>query len=330
MKKSKKRIARAAVIIFVVSALLCSISALAAPNVTTTVITSNSAPIAENLKFTTYRGIAINGMLSAIDPEGESLTFEIVSMPKKGIVEMADANMFLYTPDEDKKGTDSFTYTAADASGNISSEATVSIKILKQESSISYADMKNHSACYAAVTLAEKGIYTGDRLGSQSFFRPEEDVSRGEFLAMCLSVSGADILDDVTRTGFFDDENISQWVKPYVSTALMSGIITGYKNEDGRLVFSAEEPIRFAEAAVILNNTLGISDVVSAAAIDSEITPVWAYQPVVNLYSCGVITKSIEQRYTETVTRADAALMLVSAMELLSARSDSTLLSWAK
>ena len=153
--------------------------------------------------------------------------------------------------------------------------------------------MAGNGSYYAALLLAEKGILTGEKLGSSYFFRPEMPVTRGEFLAMCLALSETKTIPGITRTGFYDDASIPQWVKPYVSTALMSGIISGFKNDAGQLVFASQEPVTFLEAAVILNNTLKISDVVSVGVPSQAVCPAWSQQAVTNLAACNVMSPSV-------------------------------------
>lgn len=308
----------------------CGISALATDSFITTVVAENMSPIAENIELSTFRNVSITGKFAAVDPEGDLVSFETATDPKKGTVELLDDGQFVYKPIEGKKGKDSFTYVAIDAIGNISETATVSITIIKQKTSITYSDMENNGANYAALTLAEEGIFTGEKLGDHYFFCPANAVSRGEFLAMCLSVCNVETLSDITRTGFSDDEEIPLWLKPYVSTALMSGAISGYRSEDGNLVFSSSAPITFAEAAVILNNVLEISDFTGVINIQQECCPTWAYQAAVNLQACDIIN-SFSNIYENTMTRADAAQVLLSAMEMLEDRdSDHSLLSWAR
>ena len=96
---------------------------------------TSSSPVAENLELTTYRGVSVGGRLSAVDPDGDVLSYEITTKPAKGTVELSEDGSFVYTPDDGKKGRDYFGYKAVDSQGNYSQEATVIIKITKQKSS---------------------------------------------------------------------------------------------------------------------------------------------------------------------------------------------------
>lgn len=296
----------------------------------TTVIFQNACPIAENQNYSTFRNIAIRGQFSASDPDGDAVVFEIADVPKKGSVESEQDGSFVYTPMQNKKGEDSFSYIAIDSKGNISNSATVAISIDKQSTKITYSDMTDNSSYYSALVLAEKGILTGEKLGAEYFFRPDGTVTRGEFLAMCLNIGDKETLKGITRTGFSDDDSIPMWAKPYVSTALMTGIISGYKDSDGKLVFASQQPITFAEAAVVLNNMLKISDVTSVIATEQSVCPVWSYQAEVNLAACNIMP-AMGTECSNKITRGEAADMLVAAMNLIKDRdNDGSLLNWAK
>ena len=309
--------------------LWAGVPALAADDMAA-VIAQNANPIAENLDFATFRNISIHGQFSATDPEGDAVTFEVADVPKKGSVQAESNGSFIYTPRENKKGQDSFTYIAIDANGNVSNKATVTVSINKQSTKLTYADMTDSSAHYAALVLADKGVLIGEKLGNEYFFRPDSVVTRGEFLSLCLWLSDAEMLEGITRTGFSDDNSIPVWVKPYVSTALMQGIITGFMDDDGRLVFASHEPITFSEAAVVLNKLLDISDVVAVGAMDQTTCPAWSYQAEVNLAACDVMPV-MGASCGMNVTRAEAAVMLVAAIEHMNEHGNSSsLLNWAK
>jgi len=281
---------------------------------------AGTAPIAEDVSLSTYRGVPVKGEFRAVSPSGEAVMFNVCRLPKKGEVAVC-GELFIYTPDEGKRGRDSFTYAAVSSSGLVSKEATVSISIEKQETKISYADADEIDNPCAAVTLAEHGIYTGRKIGSCWYFGADEAVTRGEFLAMCMTLAGDEPLSGVTRTGFYDDTDMPGWVKPYVSAAVMHGLVSGYPNEYGSPVFAADDGISEFEAAVMLNNALGITDVVSVSAFEKAgYAPVWAAQAVANLSSCNIASGLSDGM----LTRGEAADMLWSAMKLIDRRGKSS------
>ena len=303
---------------------LCLAGALAAPALALTTATAeveNAAPIAENLELKTYKGVAIASRFAAVDPEGDLVTFQVVDSPARGQVTLDenDPAAFWYTPYEGKKGKDSFTYVAIDAKGNSSKPATVKVSIQKQTTAVSYSDLAGDPAHYAALRLAEAGVYTGRKVGDLYCFDPDAAFTREEFLAMAMTAAGKAPLSDVTLTGFYDDGDISAWAKGYVSAALVVGTVEGPRNHLGQTVFTPGSPITQAEAAVIIDRLLATGDVSGASsAFSAETGPAWAYQSVVNMEAVSVINSSTD--LSKPLTRAQSAQMLSAMLDVLDAR----------
>lgn len=272
-------------------------------------------PIAENQECYTYQDVRMQGKLRATDPDGGTLTFEIVDMPKKGTVTLdkEDSSKFVYTPNSGKTGKDSFTFCVKDEDGNVSDPATVKMEILKNKSGVRYSDMEDNAAHTASIRLAEEGVFTGRQVGKEFFFDPDETVSRSEFLTMAMAAAGIDDVEKVSVTGFGDDESIPTWAKSYVSEALNKGVITGMMDND-RVVFSANVPITYSEAAVILNRVMAITDV-NVESFAGENVPAWAVQSVANLSSVNVMGSDTD--CSAKLNRAAAAELLCSAMDLM-------------
>src|ERR671911_1276240 len=100
----------------------CSVQE-AAVNVTAV----NDAPVADDQSVTTDEDTAREVSLSASDVEGDALGYTIVSAPQHGIVSGKGANL-TYTPAEEYRGPDSFTFKASDGIAD-SDLATVSIAV---------------------------------------------------------------------------------------------------------------------------------------------------------------------------------------------------------
>ncbi|MEQ2455566.1 Ig-like domain-containing protein [Flavonifractor hominis] len=287
----------------------------------------NNAPVAENLELSTYKNVAITAEFAAVDPEGDLLSYHIINKPARGAVTLSEnSSSFVYTPYENKTGKDSFTYVAVDAVGNASDPATVKIRIAKPDTKVSYADMDQNPAHKAAIRLAEEEIFVGECMGGEYFFQPDTPVSRSEFVAMTMNAVGLERLEDVERTGFFDDSAIPTWAKPYVSSALQAGLVQGSPDATGQIVFQADQNITAAEAAVLLDRALQVTDVSMDAMKAEEQVPAWAAQSAANLATCGVVQAQGDLQ--TTLTRADAAEMLCSALELMDSRDSGGLFSW--
>lgn len=266
-----------------------------------------SAPVAENLELKTYKNVSVGGKLSAFDPDGGVLSFEISTEPVKGKIELSEDGSFVYTPAENKKGRDYFGYKAVDEQGNYSQEATVIIKIEKQKKDVFYPELHGTADEYAATALSEAGVFTGERLCGVYNFDAERAVKRGEFLSMCMALSGEPIVSCVMSTKYNDDSSIPGWMKPYVATASIMGI----EPVSSGSVFLPEELITRQEAALMLDSILGLSPV-SYISLDDSIDGELA-QACANLQACGIFDGPAT---ADILTRREAAHMLVNALDM--------------
>lgn len=290
-------------------------------------VPAEGAPIARELEIRTYRGIPYQAQFLATDNEGEELTFAVVDQPRKGTVTV-DGASFTYTPDEGITGGDKFTYAATDSAGHVSAPATVTVRIEKAKSGVTYSDTAGTPAAAAAQRLAEEGVFTGARIGEKYYFEPEKSVSRSEFLAMVLETAGREVTD-VTMTGFCDDDAIPTWAKAYAAAGVTEGIVQGTATAEG-VAFRGASPITFNEAATVLNRVLDLGDVDLATwYADREAVPSWAAQAVGNMESVNVLSAGSfgSETMTQSVTRADAAQMLCAAKTLLDGEQTG-LLDW--
>ena len=279
---------------------------------------AGSAPVAENLELSTYRGVSVGGRLNASDPDGGTLSYTVTTEPVKGKLELDDDGHFVYTPADGKRGKDYFGYQAVDGDGNRSQEATVIIRIEKQKSKLTYSDLDGEGCACAAVRLAEEGVFCGEYLAGEYVFDPDTPVTREEFLAMCMMVSGTKPLSGVYSTGFADDRDIAVWARPYVGAALKGGIISGYSGDNGA-VFSPAQNVSVLEAAVMLNRSMVLTDAVSAWFAWEDSIPAWASQSAANVASCGLLPYGCS--FSDTaLTRGQAAEMLCGAMDILARR----------
>lgn len=86
-------------------------------------------PIARSAVVTTQEGVARTGTLPAIDPEGDPITFSVVTPPAKGTLTITDSatGAFTYTPNAGAIGYDRFLYRAEDATGGSNAVGSVFI-----------------------------------------------------------------------------------------------------------------------------------------------------------------------------------------------------------
>lgn len=271
-----------------------------------------TAPVVENREYRTFCNVSVGGTLAAMDPDEDLLRYAVTTGPVKGSLTLSEDGSFLYTPGENRRGRDYFGYRAVDREGNLSQEATVIIRIEKQKKPISYWDMKGDKDEYAALVLSEYDLFTGEQVGGQYSFSPERTVSRGEFLSMCMLLTGQEVSTHVLTTGYADDAQIPDWMKGYVAAASALGLVMGESCGESGSVFDANSPILRSEAEELLDRTLKLENV-SYPNREEELS-----QACMNLLAFGVIEKP--QTGDAFLTRIEAARMLSGAIALLEKR----------
>ena len=89
----------------------------------------NDPPDADDLTTSTPEDTPLNDVLTAVDADGDALTFSLGTPPTNGIVTVNQDGSFTYTPAENFSGIDSFTVIVSD--GNDGSDtATVTVDVL--------------------------------------------------------------------------------------------------------------------------------------------------------------------------------------------------------
>ena len=225
----------------------------------------NKVPVAEDSAMETYKNLPNTAKLKVSDPEGEALTYTVTRQPKRGTVEIGEDGTFTYTPKKNKVGVDSFVYTATDASGKTSREATVTVTILKPTDAAQYTDTLGKDCRFAAEWMKNTGIFVGETVAESACFSPEKEVTRGEFLTMLVKALDIPTQDQVVYTGFTDE--IPTWLQPYLAAAIRSGLTAGLADQE---VFGADQPITVEEVALILQNALDMTAEETFAEVTGE------------------------------------------------------------
>ncbi|WP_338018308.1 Ig-like domain-containing protein [Vibrio navarrensis] len=103
--------------------------------VTVTISAINDAPVAKALTITTDEdtasaALSVRSQTTDVEDGIPTGDLALVSLPQKGQVTIDQtAGTFVYTPNANENGSDSFTYTIADSEGSVSLAATVSVNI---------------------------------------------------------------------------------------------------------------------------------------------------------------------------------------------------------
>lgn len=278
----------------------------------------NSAPIItqpDALKSGVFSGISTLGSIYAIDPDGDELTFEIVSEPSHGSVYFSDPKLgyYVYTPNEAHTGRDSFSVRAIDKYGAVSNTVKVSVNVEEIDLEEIFSDLNGHWANAAVIACERAGI-----VDAGEYFYPDEPMSRAEFLELMMNAAG--YRDFSTQsTGFSDDASIPEKYKGSVAVADMLGVISGIETDEG-LCFCPNNQITRAEAAVIVARLLGIETNDSIATISTDQSvPAWAAPSIEALRADGIMRGTILDGKLslapyEVVTRASAAQMAAAIL----------------
>ncbi len=283
----------------------------------------NLAPTAavstDSIAVWTQADISTFGTLTASDPEGDRLTFEIVDYPEHGIVEILNKNSgdYKYTPYDGVVGSDSFSYAVFDEWGNYSETQTVTVDIDETAAELVFADLEGHWAHNAALVMVASDAMSVRSVNGEMYFEPEEKISREDFLVTVMKVLGAGDIAPAA-TVFADDGEISEGASGYVARAYSLGVIKG-SEEDGLLYFKPKDSITRAEAAVILNAIIGAeeSDVIPVFA-DAGNVPAWAKSSVYALTAAGVFSGTGNSNFSanDAVSRAEVAQMLLKVKKI--------------
>ena len=276
----------------------------------------NRAPAAGSTAVATYKNIAVSGKMTAADPEGDALTYEVVSGTGKGLLVLNDRNGgYTYPPMKNYTGRDSFSYRATDAYGNRSETVTVGITVSRSDKGTVFDDMIGNPAHCAAITVSDAGIMTGIGLNGSTLFDPQGKVSRAQFLALAMKTAGCDVsgIGQGTVSVFADDGDIPAEYRPYVIAAYNEGMIS-VPDGNGKDNFDPRGNITVSDALVMLDGILktekpAVKPVFAGSdSLKGELADV-----VSGLYAAGIIDSA--ENLSSELTRADAAVLLCRALE---------------
>lgn len=274
----------------------------------------NTAPVAAADTISTLKNVNISGYFKVSDNDS-SIKIRIVDKPEKGEV-IANGLSYTYEPFLDMTGSDSFTYQAIDPYGYTSATVKINVKIEKPQTSICFADMNGDTNAYAVLKLAERGVVLGEKIGQNYYFKPQEKITKADFLLMLLAVTNeGSNLPATVNTGLKNDTSIPLWLKPAVAKAEQTGIIGGKVCKDS---FDYNSTITHTEAAYMIQNAVQFPDTAMSNPNfeDAGSIPTWALQSFVNLYSNNIIKLDAgNAEPNNTLTRSDAAGMLWQVLD---------------
>ncbi|MFB9144783.1 tandem-95 repeat protein [Vibrio artabrorum] len=150
-------------------------------------VDNNNVSVEDTISFSTNEDTRVNGTLSALDQDGDSLSFAKATDPLNGTVVVDENGDWTYTPNENYNGDDSFTVVVSDGEGGTDT-VTVNIGVTPVNDA-PVAEPKEDS-------LFEGQVITG------SLSATDVDLPEGELLAFTTDsdVDGLELNLDGTYT----------------------------------------------------------------------------------------------------------------------------------
>ena len=282
----------------------------------------NLSPVASNgesVSAWTNMNISCYEVLSGYDPDGDKLRYEITSYPEKGLLVLTNTETgdYIYTPYEDASGTDAFSYRVRDEYGNYSESCTVKMKIEKLKTSLVFSDLDDDRCLNAVIAMHDNELMTFKKNKDGSYsFRPNEEITKEEFVVLVMNAMGATNAPIVEKTRFADDQDIKPEYKGYIESAFSLGIINGENKSDG-VYINPKKPITTSEGAMIINKIIGARVETSMMVFaDANQIPADAKEAIESLAKLGILTTTNGKISPNSpLTRAQTAQILMSLLE---------------
>lgn len=270
------------------------------------------------LAVSAQSGIRTVGTLVSTDPEGDEVTYLLVTAPEHGSVVLTDqkTGTYCYTPRTGYTGTDRFRYVARDEYGNYSGIATVSVTVKDRATDAVFNDMIGSPREGDALVATAAGIMQGRIAGDSRLFDPAGSVSKTEFVVMAMKAAGIAPRAGLSHTFFENDADFSDEVRGYIATAQRMGIIVGTFGESG-LIFDGDAPITAAEAATVVCYALGDDSGAIPVGTTLPDVPVFARAAVASLDARGLLDgiEPTSLQNNAPLTRADAAALVAKMID---------------
>jgi VCBS repeat-containing protein len=139
----------------------------------------NDAPTTRDVNLTTDEDTPVNGQVMAEDIDGDTLTYTVSGQPNNGVVSLDPATgAFVYTPNANYNGSDSFVITISDGNGD-TIKSTVNIGVTPvNDAPVAVADN---------ITVAEGGTVTVLVGGARSVLANDSDADGDALSALLVS-----------------------------------------------------------------------------------------------------------------------------------------------
>ena len=177
-----------------------------------------------------------------------------------------------------------------------------------------YSDINmGHWAYESVLRLSQRGVIAGD--GNKNF-RPDDNVTRAEFLKMILSAM--DLYDENAECNF-PDVDVTAWYYKYVASGSVMGVVKGDDsgNFNPNAKISRQDAVKIMYNAAMFKN-YAISEKRSYVEFaDCQDMAEYAKIPIQSMYCLNVINGYEDGTFrpTASITRAEAAKMTFAFLQ---------------
>jgi acetyl esterase/lipase/chitodextrinase len=185
------------------------------------------------------------------------------------------------------------------------------------EKEVSFDDIQKHWAKPDIERMANKFIVQGS---TKAEFRPEEAITRSEFVALIVRALGMDQICSAQTD--FRDVSSKAWYRTYLNAAVEAGIVTGYDDHS----FRPYQVISREEMAVFIYRAMQLADYVPAEVAvqsdsfhDANLIEDWAKDAVSEMTGQGILLGLTLGQFDPdgSATRAQSAVSVSRMLDKL-------------
>ncbi len=201
------------------------------------------------------------------------------------------------------------------SAGNYTKE--INIKVIRENP---FYDTDFHWAKDMIKGVYEKGIVNGVVLDEKLMFLPDNNITREEFAVIVCNYLGIDInqIEEYDLSVFADNEQISEWAKPYVAACFGIGALNG-KADGDKVNFAPKDTLTRAETMTVLGRILEEDDeeCEELTFSDAQDIPEWAKEYVIKMVNKGFVSGYEDGTLKPggNVLRAEAATIIFKMTE---------------
>ena len=217
-------------------------------NITVTAV--NDLPVTANVNLNTDEDTAVAGQIVASDLDGDTLAYSLVTAPVNGSVTVDPATgAFIYTPDVNFNGTDSFIVTVSDGQGgSVSSTVTIGVAALNDapttadlnlnteedvavNGQIMATDVDGDVLSYAVLSAPQNGVLILNAATGEFTYTPNTNYNGTDSFVVTIS----------DGNGGTTTSTITVGVTPVNDAPTVSAIALSNINEDGNLLITQND-----------------------------------------------------------------------------------------